>query len=82
MRVQQGISDLLYDSVAIGQHIIVPEPQNPVTSVDKKFAPPLVRIFLRNVLATIEFHDKPSFWAAKIGNVPAYRMLTAKFRIA
>ena len=79
MRVYQRFSDLLHDRGGIGQHVIVPEAQNSVTLLQKKLSPPLIRICLRDVLTAIELHDKLPFRATKIGNVPAYGMLTTKF---
>jgi hypothetical protein len=66
--------DRFENSRHIAEHIIVPEPQDPVSVIDKPFVPDHVARIVR-MLTSVHFDDETSFAADQINNVWADRLL-------
>ena len=61
MRVTHRGNDLLQHGFEIGQNFVVPETQNPIATIFKKFCATQIRFDLTGMVATINFHNEPAF---------------------
>ncbi len=43
------------NSFRVSQHLVVPEPQDPITSLVQKLSPPHIRLCLMGMMSAIKF---------------------------
>jgi len=70
------LADIFQNTIKVGQHIIVPKPDDAI-SVTCKFDG--ASIILRDpfaMLTTVEFDDQFTCWTSKVGEAPSDRMLS------
>jgi hypothetical protein len=75
--LRQRVEDRLKHSIEIGEHIVIPETNDPKSLIAKRLRSGRIR--LDRVLTAIGLHNKPPLQAAKIDDMRAERPLTAKF---
>ena len=73
------LPDRRFNRVGIAEHVDVRETQHPKPTAAEPGIPlTVIRSLLRQVLAAIDFHHKPSFEAEEVDNVWAKWLLSAK----
>ena len=76
-----GVVDGLQDAFGLGQHLVVPEPDDPIAPLLKPLAALLVVSGLLQVLPTIQFHDQCSLQADEVNDRGTKRVLSAELAV-
>jgi len=68
----------LEHSLYTGQHLVVPEPENPITGFIQKLSPPLISLNLISMMCAIEFDYQSVFRTKEVHNVTPDGLLAAE----
>jgi len=77
--VIQFVDNLLQHSLCIGQHFVIPEPQNSIASLGEKVSPPLIRLNLIGMMSAIQLNDQLRIRAKEVHDVAPNGLLPTKF---
>lgn len=72
----QCSDDLSPYTIDIGQHLLVPEPNDPPAQFLQISCPPCILVAFGVVLTAVELDDELSFDTSEIGEIRSYRMLS------
>jgi hypothetical protein len=78
VRVLDRFCDSVQDTVAVCEHLVIPEPQDAEAKIRQVSRPAPVSFFLRDVLAAIQLDDQLVVRAAEVSDVGTDHMLPAK----
>ena len=74
------IGDLLEHSLYTGQHLVVPEPENPITGFIQKLSPPLISLNLISMMCAIEFDYQSVLRAEEVHDVTPDWLLATELK--
>ncbi len=81
VRVGQGILNRLQHRLKIAQHVVIPEPEHLIASVNEEFRTSLIGWDLSGMVATIDLHHEPVCRTTEIHDVRIDGMLAAKLGV-
>ena len=77
----QSVVDSLQDFLGLSEHLVIPEPDDPIASLLEPLATLPVLCGLLQVLRAVQLHDQLSLQADEVYDVGAQRMLPAELAV-